>query len=115
MLQTIKFAFGTQDEVMDRHHIQFLEKPVAVYPSSIHSRIKDQHGCFTLHGDDNRDFESIIGIQLVVERRLLKYAEPKEPAPAPLRELYDIGIIYSTLFQNLDGLANDPRYQLQIR
>jgi hypothetical protein len=40
VLQTIKFAFGTQNDPVNGQKIMYLENPVAIYPSTIHSRIK---------------------------------------------------------------------------
>ena len=41
VLQTIKFAFGTENEIVndsDGKRIKYLELPVAIYPSTIHAR-----------------------------------------------------------------------------
>lgn len=41
VVQTIKFAFGTQNEwvEVDGKEIKYLQLPVSVYPSTVHSRI----------------------------------------------------------------------------
>jgi hypothetical protein len=115
VLQTIKFAFGTQEEPVDGKRIPYLEYPTAVYPSTIHSRIKSQKGCFTLHGSDRRDFEAIFANRaLIKENQLIKYVIPKEKIEGFFSELNDFGITYSNLFPDLDGLAKELKYQFKI-
>jgi hypothetical protein len=115
VLQTFKFAFGTQNERVDGKIIPYLEKPVAVYPSTIHSRIRSQRGCFTLHGNDKRDIECIFEGDLIRQKKLIKYTIDKEDVPKILEELFDLGITYSTLFQDLDGLSKDLKFQFGIK
>ncbi len=119
VLQTIKFAFGTQNEKVwlngRRKKIRYLEKPVAIYPSTIHSRLKDQKGCFTLHGSDNRCISEICRDNLVKEGKLIKYTIPSDSVKELLAELYDMGITYSSIFQDLDGLAKDLKYQFKMK
>ena len=114
-LQTIKFAFGTQNDPINGQKIMYLENPVAIYPSTIHSMIRSQRGCFTLHGNDKRDWEEILGQELSRKRRLVKYIIPKEIIPSILKDLYGIGITHATLFQDLDGLSRDLKYQFAIK
>lgn len=115
VLQTIKFAFGTQNDPVDGKRIPYLEKPVAIYPSTIHSRLKDQKGCFTLHGSDNRCISEICRDNLVKEGKLIKYTIPSDSVKELLAELYDMGITYSSIFQDLDGLAKDLKYQFKMK
>jgi len=117
VLQTIKFAFGTEKEpiYIDGKKISFLEDPIAIYPSIIHSRIKSQKGCFTLHGNDKRDIEAIFSNQsLLKDNRLIKYIIPKEMVIDFFSEVNDFGITYSTLFPDLDGLAKDLKFRFKI-
>jgi hypothetical protein len=64
VLQTIKFAFGTEDELVREPDgklikIDYLQLPVAVFPSTVHGRMRAQKACFTLHGADRRDLREI--------------------------------------------------------
>ena len=116
VLQTIKFAFGTQDESVNGHKIKYLELPSAIYPSTIHARIASQKGCFTLHGADKRDFESIFsGRTMMQDKRLIKYRIPKEKVCEIFQEVWDLGITYATLFPDLDGLARELKYSFRIK
>jgi len=120
VFQTIKFAFGTQDEVVfgpdcQPRKIPYLETPVAILPSTIHSRIKAQKACFTLHGKDKRDLESIFSSQGWQESgRLIKYKIEKSLKPRLTEELANAGVTYAVVFPDLDGLANDLKYQFNI-
>jgi hypothetical protein len=47
VLQTIKFAFGTHEELVtgpDGKPIKYLQPPVAVFPSTVHGRMRAQKG-----------------------------------------------------------------------
>lgn len=115
-LQTIKFAFGTQDELINGKRIQYLELPCAIYPSTIHARIASQKGCFTLHGSDKRDFESIFrSHSLMQDKHLIKYRIPKEKVREIFQEIWDLGITYATLFPDLEGLARELKYSFRIK
>ncbi|MCI0562744.1 MAG: FRG domain-containing protein [Nitrososphaera sp.] len=116
VLQTIKFAFGTQGELINGQTIPFLELPSAIYPSTIHARIASQKGCFTLHGSDKRDFECIFsGRPLIQDKHLIKYRIPKDKVCEIFQNVWDLGITYATLFPDLDGLAKDLKYNFGIK
>ena len=119
VLQTIKFAFNTQEEQVFINNqyikISYSELPIAIYPSTVHSRIKAQKGCFTLHGSDKRDFETIFKDTLIKRERLIKYIIPKDKIINFHNELNDAGISYSILFPDLDGLAKELKYQFGIK
>ena len=115
VLQTMKIAFGTHSEPVNGKTIPVLELPTAIYPSTIHARIKSQKGCFTLHGYDKRDIETILqNKQLIRDQRLIKYIIPKENVNKIFHELNEYGITYATLFPDLDGLAKELKYQFNI-
>jgi hypothetical protein len=117
-VQTIKFAFGTQDEQIMTNNgpLRFLEVPCAIFPSTVHARVSSQRSCFTLHGSDNRDFEVIFRDRpLIVENRLIKYRILKENVESTFRELAELGTTYGSLFRDLDGLASELRYSFKIK
>ncbi|MBP2667147.1 MAG: hypothetical protein H6Q76_2127 [Firmicutes bacterium] len=96
--------------------LKYLELPSAIYPSTIHARIASQKGCFTLHGADKRDFESIFsGRTMMQDKRLIKYRIPKEKVCEIFQEVWDLGITYATLFPDLDGLARELKYSFRIK
>jgi hypothetical protein len=96
-------------------NIATLETPVAILPSTVHSRIKAQKACFTLHGNDKRDIESIFSSQGWQESgRLIKYKIEKSLKPGLTEELANAGITYAVVFPDLDGLAKDLKYQFNI-
>lgn len=116
VLQTIKFAFGTQNDPVNGNTIPYLENPVAIYPSTVHPRLKSQKGCFTLHGNDKRDIETIFRDKSIMEsKRLRKYILNKESIPDIFKELNDLGITYSTIYSDLDGLAKELKYRFKIK
>jgi hypothetical protein len=118
VLQTIKFAFGTQDEcVLDSHgnRIRYLQLPVAVFPSTVHGRMRAQKACFTLHGENHHDLQSIFqGNGWTASEMLLHYRIPRDRKPRLTDDLAVVGTTYSTIFPDLEGLANDLKYQFRI-
>jgi hypothetical protein len=72
VLQTIKFAFGTATEkvYINNQLVTALENPTAIYPSTIHSRIKTQKSCFTLHGNDKRPMEQIFSNTELIKKKI---------------------------------------------
>ena len=118
VLQTIKFAFATQNElVLDANHnpITFLQWPVAVFPSTVHGRMRAQKACFTLHGADHRDLRIIFSENgWSAANMLLEYAIPRDLKPKLVDDLALAGTTYSTIFPDLDGLASDLSFQFRI-
>ncbi len=118
VLQTIKFAFGTQDEIVldsNRAPVTFLQFPVAVSPSTVHGRMRAQKACFTLHGADQRDLRTIFSENgWSAANMLLEYGIPRGRKPQLADDLALAGTTYSTVFPDLDGLASDLAFQFRI-
>jgi len=118
VLQTIKFAFGTQEEVvagLDGSPIKYLQSPVAIFPSTVHGRMRAQKACFTLHGADHRDLREIVHANgWVATDILVELPIPGKNKPQLADELAQAGITYSTIFPDLEGLASDLKFQLRI-
>lgn len=118
VLQTIKFAFGTQNEVVLDHNqapITYLQWPVAVFPSTVHGRMRAQKACFTLHGGDHRDLRIIFAENgWSAANMLLEYAIPRDCKPQLADDLALAGTTYSTIFPDLEGLTSDLAFQFRI-
>jgi hypothetical protein len=115
VLQTIKFAFGTQDELVNGERIPYLQSPVAVFPSMIHGRMRAQKACFTLHGADRRDLRVLFEENGWTDSHtLLEFAIPRERKPALADDLAVAGTTYSTIFPDLQGLASDLVFQFRL-
>jgi hypothetical protein len=118
VLQTIKFAFGTQNELVlgpDQAPITFLQWPVAVFPSTVHGRMRAQKACFTLHGADHRDLRSIFSENgWSAANMLLEYAIPRDRKPQLADDLALAGTTYSTIFPDLERLTSDLAFQFRI-
>ncbi|WP_417459870.1 FRG domain-containing protein [Kordiimonas sp.] len=102
-LQTIKLAFGTETDQAHKGIYPF-ENPVAIYPSTIHSRMPSQKSCFTLHGKNPNDIGTILNYDSEV---LLKFVIPKDYIASLARELQEMGVTNSMLFPDFDGLARE--------
>ena len=85
-----------------------LKHPIAIIPRYTHKRMKSQKSCFTLHGTSVKDFEQILKDLDVEKGKLLRrYRIPKAKIKPILKDLRLMGITYSTIFPDLDGLALD--------
>jgi hypothetical protein len=87
-----------------------VEYPVALLPQHIHKRVSAQRSCFTIHGKRKEGIDSLYkNDTLFSHNYLIKYEidieiEDRENM---LRALQLLGISYSTLFPDLDGLSKD--------
>ena len=119
--QTIQIAWGTQDEstfLQSGEKVLYkpCEFPIALYPSSVHPRISRQKSCFTLHGTDKRDFEILLNKQkITIDSKFLKYVLPTNIIEDVWIELNQLGITYSTIFPDLDGLAKELKVKFGIK
>ncbi|HSR70176.1 MAG TPA: FRG domain-containing protein [Acidobacteriota bacterium] len=122
VLQTIKFAFGTQNEVVlgpngapVRPPITFLQWPVAVFPSTVHGRMRAQKACFTLHGADHRDLRTIFAENgWSAANILVEYKISRDRKPELADDLSVAGTTYSTIFPDLEGLGSDLAFQFRL-
>lgn len=78
------------------------ELPVAIHPTNIHPRMSTQKSCFTIHGMKKDSLASLVGARL-----LRKYIVAEEAIDSIKFDLQMMGITYSSLFPDLDGLARD--------
>jgi hypothetical protein len=84
------------------------EFPLAVQASAVDTRVVVQRSCFTIHGTDKRDFETMLGnTNLVLNGYFRKFTIPRSDAATVLDELIDIGISFTTVFPDFVGLAKE--------
>jgi len=120
VLQTIKFAFGTQEELViapdgTPTKINYLQAPVAIFPSTVHGRMRAQKACFTLHGADHRDLRVILHEHgWIAADMLVEHPIPRDKKPELADELAQAGITYSTIFPDLEGLTSDLKFHFHI-
>jgi len=78
--------------------------PVAVHPSYVHSRLRAQRGCFTIHGKRKE------GLPALVPGTILKrYEVDPGCRSGMMRDLATLGVTESVAYPDLDGLARDLR------
>jgi hypothetical protein len=79
--------------------------PVAIYPTYVHSRLRGQRSCFTIHGTEKRALDSLLAGKPILKRYVI------DPAcrQAMRSELAVLAITDSVVFPDLDGLANELR------
>lgn len=81
-----------------------VDLPVAVHPTYVHSRLRAQHACFTVHGK-RKDSLHV----LVPDSILKRYVIDPTCRLAIRRELAVLGVTESVAYPDLDGLARDLR------
>jgi len=105
--QTFRLAFHPSDE---HAPIMASTLPFAVQASAVDRRVVVQRSCFTIHGKDNRDFDTMLaGTPLVSNGHFLKFIIPREVARQVLVDLDAMGISFSTVYPDLAGLAKELR------
>ena len=81
-----------------------VEFPIAIHPTYVHSRLRAQRGCFTVHGK-RKD-----GLGTILDESSLKRLVIDPAQREPIRsELAILGVTESVAFPDLDGLARDLR------
>src|SRR6266542_251457 len=84
--------------------------PLAIQASAVDRRVVVQRSCFTIHGTDQRDFESmLLETDLVRNGYFRKFIIPRSVAPRMLDVLTDMGISFSTIYPDFTGLATELR------
>ena len=84
------------------HDCPGVELPVAVYPTYVHSRLRGQRACFTIHGKRKEGLNSLVPAEV-----LKRYAVDPTCRQSMLKELQLLGVTDSVLFPDLDGLASE--------
>jgi FRG domain len=104
-------AAGTPDD--DRRRVKYWlpkrfakvrlrPEPIAVFPTHIATRIRNQRSCFTVHGRDEAGLEKFCkGTKFCLKKILI----PSRSVRDIKRDLETCGIDESTIFPDLDGLG----------
>ena len=100
------FALSFRGHVADPTEDLFSLQEIVLYrPPSLSSRIVVQGGCFTVHPDDDPNWQS----------ELFRISVPA-PACAHIRgELAGLGLTRSALFPDLDGMAANTNWLFSLR
>jgi len=85
--------------------------PVAVHPTNIHPRMSVQKSCFTVHGKEKKPLNELL--DKFGFKYLKRYVIDRRNMKLMLEDLRMLGISYSTLFPDLDGLAKDLEKRFQ--
>jgi hypothetical protein len=81
-----------------------VDLPVAIHPSYVHSRLRAQRGCFTVHGKRKE------GIGTLVPSTILRRLVIDPTCRGAIRaDLAVLGVTESIAFPDLDGLTRDLR------
>jgi hypothetical protein len=83
------------------------EFPIAFFPPVRFSRLAAQLGCFTIH-PSNQPGKTITDT-LNGPRDLMRYIVEARTKPTLLREIAALGIVYRSMFPDLDGLSRSLR------
>jgi hypothetical protein len=78
------------------------DEPIALYPVRKADRLSTQNGYFTIHGNDSRPIDTIVGKRKHILKKVIL---PKEAIPGAIEFLEHAGINQFSLFPDLDGLS----------
>ena len=99
-----------------------LEIPIAIHPINIHPRMSAQKSCFTVHGRNHEGLHKLVKGKFIKKfgtsetkggAKILKryeIADSEEARTEILGNLRTLGICYSTMFPDLDGLAKELEF-----
>jgi hypothetical protein len=82
--------------------VRLRQEPIAVFPTHIATRIRNQRSCFTIHGRDEAGLEKFRkGTKVCLQKLLI----PSRSVRDIKRDLETCGVDESTIFPDLDGLG----------
>jgi hypothetical protein len=114
-LEHFRLAFHPRHEWNREINHSIVQLPIAVHSNYLDIRIHSQRSCFTIHGIENQDFESLFaGTRLVSEGFLLKFTIPGTRVEDLLTELMRMGISYSTVFPDLEHLGKELKKRFAV-
>lgn len=82
------------------------KNPIAIRPMHINRRMSAQRSCFTIHGENTKGIEQLYP-ELIEKGFLTEFIINKKNAREIIEELRVLGITYSTIYPDLDGLAEE--------
>lgn len=107
VLENFKLAFGTAGKTAAPTKL-----PVAIQTRLLDIRMAGQQSCFTVHGQNRSDFERLFANSAFAKQGYFrKYLIPRVRASKLLGELDRLGVSFSTVYPDLNGLA----MQLRLR
>ena len=88
--------------------------PIAIQTTFSRQMMSNQKSCFTVHGILEEDFETIFtDTPLVQKGYFRKYLIPSRSRQSIEAELDVLGVTYSAVFPNLNGLALELKYRFR--
>jgi hypothetical protein len=100
----IRLAWGDTDPTANSDAV---ERPVAVLPPYIHPRMSVQRSCFTIHGRNDASLVEQLGTtESPLVARVHVDATPQRRRTM-LEELHYLGVSGTTMFPDLQGLAQE--------
>jgi hypothetical protein len=82
------------------------ELPVAAYPTYVHSRLRAQRSCFTVHGKLKQGLNTLLPDSI-----LKRYTVDPNCCRSMIEQLRTLGVTESVVFPDLDGLAKELKAQ----
>jgi len=91
-----------------------LKIPIAFPATYQDQRMIAQRSCFTIHGEDLRPIQEILGESNIdLTECLFEYKIDIQAKNPMLRELSILGISAATIFPDLDHLAKDLKFDVE--
>lgn len=109
-VEYFRLAFHPRSEWNEMINLSIVKLPIAVHSNYLDMRILAQRSCFTIHGTEEKDFESLFeGTSLASNNFLLKFVIPGNNCDSLLKELNSLGINKSSVFPDLEHLAKEMK------
>ncbi len=115
-LERFRLAFYPKHQWKKEINPSMAKLPIAVHSTYLDIRIHSQKSCFTIHGVENRDFESLLGrTRFVKEGFLLKFLVPGDSVERLLSELTRMGVSHTTVFPDLEHLGKELKRRFALK
>lgn len=105
-LEHFRLAFHPRNQWSEVINLKIVQKPIAVQTTYYDLRMYSQRSCFTIHGTEEVDFESL-AVAMEPTKIVFKYTVIPGQCDRILKDLADLGINQATIFPDMSGLSDE--------
>ncbi len=107
-IEYFRLAFHPKESWRYTINLSIVEYPIAIQTNYLDMRILSQKSCFTIHGANENDFETIFNDNILLrQKHFIKYVFPRNTAKQLYKDLIKLGIGYSSIFPDFGGLSKE--------
>ncbi len=113
-IEYFRQAFHPRDNRDKAINKKIIKYPIAVNSNYFDMRIFAQKSCFTIHGEDKKNFEELLNKTDMMDKYFYKYIlKGGDIAKKLFQELLDTGVTRSNIYPDLKGLADELKIRFR--